>query len=51
MDYNMYPFVFYQLVAQLYSNGNYEEVDKMLAAPEANLGRGLLVLWILPKQI
>lgn len=36
-DYKMFPFVFYQLVAQLHFNENYEELDKMLETPEANL--------------
>ena len=36
-DTRMYPYVFYQLVAQLHFKENYEEVDKTFAAPEANL--------------
>ena len=32
----MYPYVFYQLVAQLHFKEDYEKVDKMFAAPEAN---------------
>ena len=35
-DYKMFPYVFYQLVAQLHFNEDYEKVDKMFAAPEAN---------------
>ena len=36
-DYKMFPYVFYQLVAQLHFKEDYEQVDKMFAAPEANL--------------
>ena len=35
-DYKMFPYVFYQLVAQLHFKEDYEQVDKMFAAPEAN---------------
>ena len=36
-DYRMFPYVFYQLVAQCHFKEDYEEVDKMFAATDVNL--------------